>query len=247
MDRWYGRVALVTGASSGIGAAITKALAINGINVIGIARRLEKVQQIADELKNENGKIYPIKADVTKEDDVVSVFQWATDRLGGVDIVVNNAGTTVKTNIKDGEIKKWRLMFELNVLAMGTCIRETIKSLKSRDLDDGHIINICSVAGHRLPQRMGNYVYTSTKFAAKIITEGLQLELANMKSKIKITNLSPGVVDTEIFDVGGWGCGFSEQPKLSPSEVADAVIYALSTTPDVQIAELTIRPNGEGW
>ncbi|RZF36995.1 hypothetical protein LSTR_LSTR004683 [Laodelphax striatellus] len=98
---------------------------------------------------------------------------------------------------------------------------------------------------------MGNFVYCSTKFAAKVITEGLRIELAQNKSHIKVTNLSPGLVDTDILDAGGWDAfkveAFAAAPKLKPEEVADAIVYALSTPPGVQISELTVRPCLEGW
>ncbi|RZF36996.1 hypothetical protein LSTR_LSTR004684 [Laodelphax striatellus] len=143
MDRWLGKTAVVTGASSGIGAAVLQQLAKNGVNVVGLARRHQRVQEMAERLKGEKGKVYALRADVTKEDEVVAAFEWIRKNLGGVDILINNAGVTYKTNITDGEVQHWRMMFELNVIALGTCTREALKSMKSRNMDDGHIINVC--------------------------------------------------------------------------------------------------------
>ncbi|XP_022197341.1 farnesol dehydrogenase [Nilaparvata lugens] len=249
MDRWIGRVAVVTGASSGIGAGIVKELAKTGVTVVGVARRKEKVQEIADQLKGEKGKIYAVKADITKEEEVIEAFKWIKQNLGGVDILINNAGITIKTMITDGEMENWNKMFQLNVLSLCSCTRETLNSLKSRGLDDGHIININSISGLRLTPRMGNMVYSATKFAAKAITEGLRLELAAANSKIRVTNLCPGLVQTEIFTSGGWGEMFEDQvgkAVLQPKDIADAVVFALSVPPGVQIADVTVRPTGEG-
>ncbi|XP_075238659.1 dehydrogenase/reductase SDR family member 11-like [Lycorma delicatula] len=250
MERWCGKVAVVTGASAGIGASIVKALAKNNLQVVGLARRQERVQEIADQMKNENGKVYAVKADITKEEDIKVAFEWIKKNLGGVDILINNAGILLKTMVKDGEHDKWKTMFDLNVLAMASCTRETLNSIKERGLDDGHIININSISGHRLTPRSGGVVYSSTKFAAKVLTEGLRLELANAKSKIRVTNISPGVVtDTEIFLGSG---GYELYPDqlgveaLKPNDIANAVVYALSQPPTVLVAEIIVRPTGEG-
>ncbi|RZF36998.1 hypothetical protein LSTR_LSTR004686 [Laodelphax striatellus] len=168
---------------------------------------LDNNLEIADQLKGEKGKIYAVKADITKEEEVIEAFKWIKENLGGVDILINNAGITIKTMIT------------------------------------GYI------SGLRLTPRLGNMVYSSTKFAAKAITEGLRLELAAANSKIRVTNLCPGLVQTEIFTSGGWGEMFEDQvgkPALQPKDIADAVVFALSVPPGVQIADVTVRPTGEG-
>ncbi|XP_075210575.1 uncharacterized protein LOC142317921 [Lycorma delicatula] len=244
MDRWTSKIAVVTGASSGIGESVVEALVENGITVVGLARRYERLLAIAERLKGKKASMYPIKADITKEEQVKSAFEWIKRNLGGVDILINNAGISLKSYIIDGEMEKWQTMFNLNVLSLCSCTRETLNSIKDRNLDEGHIININSISGQRLTPRFGNMVYSSTKFAAKILTEGLRLELANKKSKIRVTSIHPGAVDTEIFEVGGWG----KMPEkigeniLQPKAVANAVIYALTVPPEIDIADLTIRP-----
>ena len=92
MNRWIGKVAIVTGASSGIGAEIAEALVREGLKVAGLARRVEKIRQIADKLKGEKGELYPIECDVEKENDILKVFEWIEKRFGGVDVLINNAG-----------------------------------------------------------------------------------------------------------------------------------------------------------
>lgn len=99
MDRWAGKVALVTGASAGIGAATVRALVQEGLQVVGIARRVEKIEKIAIELKNEKGKLYALKCDVSKEEDILDVFKWIKENLGGVDVLVNNAGLMYSAGI----------------------------------------------------------------------------------------------------------------------------------------------------
>lgn len=100
MDRWEGKVALVTGASSGIGAQVVKALAKNGMKVIAIARRLGKLKELAVSIKTEcNGKVYPMACDVRQEEEIIKVFKWAEEELGGVDVMINNAGVIVNEPI----------------------------------------------------------------------------------------------------------------------------------------------------
>nr|CAD7586849.1 unnamed protein product [Timema genevievae] len=153
MNRWKGRVALVTGASAGIGEAIAKALVKQGMKVVGLARSLDrmKVNNYEKELEGEPGKFYPIKADMTKEEDLLAAFKWVSENLDGVDVLVNNAGVAFEARLLDGKTDQWRQILETNILGLNICTREAYQSMKSRGVDDGHIIHINS--GYTSPHR----------------------------------------------------------------------------------------------
>ncbi|XP_024084738.1 dehydrogenase/reductase SDR family member 11-like [Cimex lectularius] len=245
MFRCVGKLAVVTGASSGIGAAIVQNLAKQGVNVVGIARRESKVKELAERLLNEKGKVYPYKADITDESEVVQAFQWIETNLKQpVKILVNNAGLSILRDTKEGNTDEWKKMFDLNVIAAGTCVRETLKSLKNHNTDDGHIVNICSIVGHRtLADFPGFYVYSATKHAQKVISEGLRQELIRAKSKTRVSSLSPGYVQSELFASAPEDNmqTLAESPHLKPEDIADAVSFIINAPEHVRVHELTIQ------
>ncbi|KAG0722049.1 Dehydrogenase/reductase SDR family member 11 [Chionoecetes opilio] len=142
MERWSGRVALVTGASAGIGASVARRLVAEGMRVVGAARSVERVQALADELKGQPGTLIPIKCDITKDDQVVSMFARIKRELGGVDVCVNNAGIAVFKDLLEGSPEEWRRMLDLNVVALCLCTREAVASMRERGVDDGHVIHL---------------------------------------------------------------------------------------------------------
>lgn len=192
MERWVGKVAVVTGASSGIGAAIAIDLVKSGINVVGLARRLERVEALKDSIpETATAKLYPMKCDLTNEDDIKNVFAWVENNLGGVDILVNNAGIIRTMNLLDqNNTEDLRATIDTNILAVVLCTREAFHSMRNRAVD-GHIVHINSCAGHSIPYFVGMYpsfnIYPSTKFAVTAMTEVLRQELQSFKTKIKVT------------------------------------------------------------
>ncbi|XP_069683505.1 farnesol dehydrogenase-like isoform X1 [Periplaneta americana] len=247
MQRWAGRVAVVTGASAGIGAAIAQELVKKGLKVVGLARRVERVQELTKSLNSAPGKLYPIKCDVTKEEEVKEAFKWVKANLGGTDILVNNAGVASVNTLRDGPVENWRKIYDLNVLALSMCTKEALQSMKEKGVDDGHIVHINSVAGHKVIDNAS--IYSSSKHAVTALTEGLRRELVNQKSKIRVTSVSPGAVKTEIGEASGFTPDILEElkdiPFMESEDIADAVLYVLGAPPHVQIHELTIKPVGE--
>ncbi|KAJ4445485.1 hypothetical protein ANN_07293 [Periplaneta americana] len=200
MHRWAGRVAVVTGASSAIGAAITQQLVTNAVNVVGMARRVEKVQfhlyrfllrfsfklqDLASILKSEPGKLYPIKCDITKDQELKDTFSWVKDTLGGVDLLINNAGTNRPHSLTDGPDEVFKRIVDVNILALARCTRLAIQSMRERGVDDGHILHINSIAGHFI--HPGVLMYSASKHAVTVMTEGLRRELWKEKSRIRVT------------------------------------------------------------
>ncbi|XP_032685981.1 farnesol dehydrogenase-like [Odontomachus brunneus] len=247
MDRWAGKVALVTGASVGIGAQISKALAEKGMKVIAVARRLDKLEELAASIKREfKTDIYTMVCDVRKEEDILKVFKWANDKLGGVDVLINNAGVLKNEPIIDGSTENYRMIMDVNVIAIAICSREFVRSIKKRKTC-GHIVNINSLAGHFAESiLLPLSVYCASKYAVTGMSHSLRNEIANEQLKIKVTSLSPGAVDTDMLrDNSGLTSSMMEKMGvLRDKDIADGVIYVLSAPPNVVISELTICPQG---
>nr|CAD7264408.1 unnamed protein product [Timema shepardi] len=249
VTRWSGRVALVTGASVGIGAAIVRELVKNGLIVVGLARRAELVEELSAELKDSPGKLHALKGDLTKEEDILAAFDWIKKNLGRIDVLVNNAGVLYLSMLTGGETSQWKQIFDLNVIGLSISSREAFKLMKEKGVDDGHIIHINSVAGHSLVNIPGLAPYTASKHAVTVLTEGLRRELVQLGSKIRVTSISPGGVDTDMVKsvAGQAPIPEGEFPLLQAEDIANAVTYVLGTPPHVQVHEITIRPIGEKY
>lgn len=193
MNRWLGKVAIVTGASSGIGAAIAVDLVKAGVIVVGFARRQERIETLRELIPSSaTGKLYAVKCDVTNETDIKNGFSWVHKTLGGVDILINNAGIIKTMNLTDADnTADLRETVDTNVMGVLLCTREAFQSMKGRNVNDGHIVIINSLAGHIIPYFVGQYpsfnVYPATKHAVTAITEVLRQEFQNLNTKIKVT------------------------------------------------------------
>ncbi|KAL1501240.1 hypothetical protein ABEB36_006603 [Hypothenemus hampei] len=192
INQYIGKLAVITGASAGIGAALTTNLARRGINVVGLARRIEKVQELAKE--NTKGKIYAIKCDITNEQDVIRAFQ-EIEKLGPIHILINNAGKIANTTLYNGNVDEWKKVLDVNVI--GTCLlsREVVRTMTENNVA-GQIININSILGHFKYDTPLN-IYPASKFALTSLTETLRLELIGIDSKIKLTVLK--IIYNNIF------------------------------------------------
>uniref|UniRef100_A0A3Q3AQ69 Dehydrogenase/reductase SDR family member 11 n=1 Tax=Kryptolebias marmoratus TaxID=37003 RepID=A0A3Q3AQ69_KRYMA len=199
MERWRGRVALVTGASVGIGAAIAKELVRFGMKVVGCARSVEKIQDLAAECRaaGYSGELVPFRCDLTSVEEIEAMFAAIKAQHRGVDVCVNNAGLAHPEPLLSGGTSGWKNMLDVNVVALSVCTREAYQSMKERNVDDGHIINLNSMCGHRIIPSSDIHFYTATKFAVTALTEGLRQELREAKTHIRATCISPGVVETE--------------------------------------------------
>lgn len=243
-------MALVTGASVGIGAAIAKELVRHGMKVAGCARDVEKVKKLASECLGEglSGLLLPFKCDLTNEEEIVSMFSAVKQQHGGVDVCINNAGLAHPDSLLSGKTSSWRNMLDVNVLALSICTREAYQSMKERNVDDGQIININSMSGHRIVHSADTHFYSCTKFAVTALTEGLRQELREANTHIRATSISPGVVQTEfalrLFS-NDPEKGASTYTKIKPLEaidIANSVVYVLSAPPHVQIGDIHMRP-----
>lgn len=192
MERWSGKIAVVTGASSGIGASTTVELVKAGLIVIGLARRDDRVEELKKDLSEPLRKnLYSMKCDVSKEEDIVRTFATIESKFGGVDVLVNNAGIARPTTLIDSKNSvPIREVIDTNVLGLVFCTRESVQSMLKRDVA-GHIIYINSIAGHHVPNlNVPNFsfnIYPATKHAVTALTETLRQDLNKLKSKIKVT------------------------------------------------------------
>ncbi|XP_076647174.1 farnesol dehydrogenase-like [Halictus rubicundus] len=237
MDRWAGKVAVVTGASAGIGAAISEDLVKNSVKVVGLARRKEKLQELSDALDKD--KFFPFVCDLTNEDDIVKAFKWVQEKFGGADILINSAGVSYLLPIIESKLDDYRKVLDTNVIAPAICAREFVSSAKKRNIA-AHIINISGMAGHNaeiISMPIG--MYAASKYALTALAVELRHELS--ATDIKVTNISPGAVGTDMLKNLITDPNIYEKiPTLKDHDVSDAVMYALGTPPNVEIHDLII-------
>ncbi|XP_049773192.1 dehydrogenase/reductase SDR family member 11-like [Schistocerca cancellata] len=249
IEKYKGRVALVTGASAGIGAAVVQALLKHGLTVVGMARRAEKVKELA--LKHAPGKLHAIAGDVSDEASILAAFKWVKDNLGGVDILVNNAGVFPNSSLTDGRTEDWKRILDVNVLGLSICTREAVQDMLKRGVDDGFIIHINSGAGHTPPILGAMAMYYASKHAVKVLLEGLRKDLVAKGSKIRVGEVSPGLVQTEgvsnamATNPKDLAAKLKDMPALESEDIAEAVVYMLSQHPRVQVHDVIVMPTGQ--
>ncbi|XP_026812936.1 dehydrogenase/reductase SDR family member 11-like [Rhopalosiphum maidis] len=244
MDRWTDRVVLVTGASSETGRSIVTELSKYPLKIVAVDREIISIQKLSGELQSAVAKIYPVQCDFTRESEIVNVFKWIETTIGqGVSVTINNVGTSIKSKILDGETNDWKYLFDLNVIAVTICCRESYTSMQKYDITDGHIININSTAGYTMLPFPGEKVYNSSKTALAYLTEGLRHEIIYHGSKIKVTSLNLGKVNNEA--VGSVGENKKSILSLKPERVASMLIVALTQPSDVVMGDLTVLSVGE--
>ena len=241
MSKWRNEVALVTGATSGIGWSVALALGRAGMKVAVTGRRKEQLAELVGLLNDSEADGLAIPADFSREDDIANVFERVRSEWGGVRALINSAGLGYKQELDQIPAKSLREMLDVNVLALTLCMQEAIKDMELAGL--GQIINISSMSGHRVP--LGGHVgmYSATKHAVKALTEAMRGELAANGSPIKIGEISPGMVETEFH--AKMGADVIEIKMLQSDDIADAVCYLLSTPAHVQIHEMMLRPIGQ--
>jgi NADP-dependent 3-hydroxy acid dehydrogenase YdfG len=247
MDRFRGKVALVTGASSGIGRAVSKLFAQEGMRVVVSARRKERLEDLVRECEGDEGEIAAVPCDLRDPASIAGLFRSARDRWGGVNVLVNNAGLGQVAPLMSGETEAWREMLEVNVLALCICTREAVQDMRAAG-DDGHVIHISSMAAHRVPPNSG--VYSATKFAVRSLTESLRQELRAAGSKIRVSAISPGFVETEFAEHYHQSRAVAQEVYgryrvLQPEDLAETVRYVLSAPPHMQVHDVLIRPTDQ--
>ncbi|CAN5194735.1 SDR family oxidoreductase [soil metagenome] len=233
-----GKTAIVTGASSGIGAATARLLAENGCNVALAARREDRLKTLAGEIGD---RAFAAPTDITNPEAAAALVASSVERFGTVDVVVNNAGLGLYAPISEGDPEDWRMMFDVNVLGTLYVTRAAARHMLQRG--SGDIVFVSSAAGRRVPHGHGA-VYAATKHAITAIAEGLRIDLHD--KGIRVITVEPGLVRTE-FPENSFGSpdDYYAGKKYSPLEagdIAEALFFAISQPPRVSINEVLIRP-----
>ena len=239
-----GKVAVITGASSGIGAAVARALAAAGAAVVLAARRADRLEEVARDVRSAGGVAHAAPTDVSVRGEVEAMVRAAVERLGRIDILVNNAGIMPLSPVEELRVEDWERMVDVNVKGVLYGIAADLPSMLAQK--EGHIVNVGSVAGRRpLP---GGTVYSATKFAVRSLTWGMQLELGAARG-IRTTDIQPGVVDTELLDHvpaperrDAFRAAWEGKRALAAEDVARAVLWAVTAPAHVNVNESRIRP-----
>ncbi|HCY7537959.1 TPA: SDR family oxidoreductase [Staphylococcus aureus] len=224
------KVAVVTGAGSGIGEAIATLLHEEGAKVVLAGRNKEKLQNVANQLSQDSVKVVP--TDVTNKEEVDELIKIAQQTFGGLDIVINSAGQMLSSKITDYQVDEWDSMIDVNI--KGTLYTAQAALPTMLEQSSGHLINIASISGFEVTK--SSTIYSATKAAVHTITQGLEKELA--KTGVKVTSISPGMVDTAITAA----YNLTDRKKLEPQDIAEAVLYALTQPKHVNVNEITVRP-----
>ncbi len=247
MTNLEGAVALVTGASSGIGEATAYSLAEKGARVALVARRKDRLDALSKKIKDELGQeTLCIVGDVTSYKTAEEAVQLTTTKWGRLDVLVNNAGVMYIGPVSNANVEDWKRMIDINVLGLMYFTHATIPVMKKQT--SGHIINISSVSGKVVNARSA--VYSATKFAVNAFAEGIRQELAI--DGIRVTVIEPGAVLTELTDhitdsatkdtVKSW---VATMNALKSEDIAQAILYAVSQPPHVNVNEILLRPTDQ--
>ncbi len=246
--RWAGRIALVTGASGGIGEDIARTLAGIGMKVAVVARRHERLEALAADCAKTGGQVMACPGDVGKEADVLAIFEAIGQQWGTVDVLVNNAGTGMMSTLENGKWEDWCDTLNINVAAPALCVREALRGMHEKT--EAQIINLSSIYSHR--DQVPNFsFYQASKFAVRALTDTLRAELASKGTRVRVGMISPGMVATEFRGRASGGkfsyeSYFEKFKPLLPSDISDAVLYMLSTPPHVQVQDILLSPMGQG-
>ena len=234
-------MAVVTGASSGIGEATVRSLAAEGAAVVAGARRKERLHGLVEEVTRDGGKAIAVECDLTDEQQAHALVDRAIGEFGRIDILVNNAGVMLLSKVEKGLSDEWRQMFDVNVLGLLYATDAAVEAMKRQG--SGHIVNVSSVAGRKTRPTGG--VYSGTKFAVNAISEAMRQEL--LEDGIRITIVEPGAVATELTDhitdeEVRKGLKQRNIEPLRSEDVANAIAYAVSQPQRVSVNEILIRP-----
>lgn len=241
-----GNVALVTGASSGIGEATAIALAAEGAKVAITARRADRLETVEKTIRDAGGEAFAVVGDVQAEAAASDMVRETHDRFGRLDILVNNAGLMLLGPITNADTEDWRRMVNTNVLGLMYMTHAALPIM--REQKSGHIVNISSVAGR--VARNGSGVYNATKWGVGAFSESLRQEVT--KDHIRVTIIEPGAVATELTEhitnqeakkgIRDW---ISQMTPLESEDIAAAILYAVTQPQRVNVNEILIRPTDQ--
>ena len=237
------KVTVITGASRGIGEATARRLGADGARLVLGARVVAPLEALASELQSAGIDVAWVATDVTSPTDVASLIEVAHGTFGPIDVLINNAGVMPQAPMDALRLDEWNQMVDINIKGVLNGVAAVLPDMRRRDA--GHIVNLGSVAGHKVFP--GAVVYCASKFAVRAITEGLRQEVG---PNIRVTLVSPGLVATSITETTGHAetrdmLEERYEIAISPTAVADAIAYAVSQPPEVDINDIILRPTAQ--
>ncbi len=248
MGTLSGTVALVTGASSGIGEAAALTLASRGAAVALAARRADRLHALADRIRADGGVALVVEADVTDQPDAAAAVQRTVDELGRLDTLVNNAGVMLLGPVLDAPLKEWQTMVSVNVMGLMYCAHAALPHLLAAAADGprrvADMVNVSSVAGR--VARNGSGVYNATKHAVGAFSEALRQEVTGRF--VRISLVEPGAVETELAGhnrpeiLEGIKQRFADMERLQADDIADTIAYIVTRPRHMAVNELLVRP-----
>jgi NADP-dependent 3-hydroxy acid dehydrogenase YdfG len=243
-----GKVAIVTGASAGIGKATAISLAAEGAKVAIVARRSDRLEALAQQITAAGGEALVIVADITDDTKIPTIVDKTKTTWGQIDILVNNAGIALTGVIANADPADWRRMIDLNLLALMNLTHAVLPILQAQG--SGHIVNVSSVAGRTI--RVGIGGYNVSKWGVNAFSEALRQEVS--QHNIRVTVIEPGMVNTEIDQHISDEIAKQRSQELRNSitpleseDIASAIVYAVTQPPRVNVNEILIRPTTQTW
>jgi NADP-dependent 3-hydroxy acid dehydrogenase YdfG len=233
------KVVLITGASSGIGAGIARELGKAGATLVLGARRTDRLDALAQEIRAEGGTVLTRRLDVTDRADVAAFAEAARKEFGRVDVIINNAGVMPLSPLASLKVDEWDRMVDVNIKGVLYGIAAVLPDMVARK--SGHVINIASIGALAVSPTAA--VYCATKFAVRAISDGLRQE----HDDIRVTCIHPGVVESELADtitdpVAAEGMKTWRAIALQPDAIGRAVRFAIAQPEDVDVSEIVVRP-----
>lgn len=247
MAELEGTVAIITGASSGIGEATARVLAQRGASVSLVARRKERLDALAAEIEDGGGRALAIEADVSDQKQAAAAIEQTVAELGRLDTLVNNAGLMLLGPIVDAPLEEWERMIAVNVLGLLYCthagLRHLLSAAEKEPRQVADIVNVSSVAGRRASRNAG--VYNLTKFGVNAFSESLRQEVT--RQHVRVSLVEPGAVKTELRshlrpEIRNQPSMFDEIETLEAEDIADAIAYIVTRPRHEAVNEILIRP-----
>ena len=238
------RVVAITGASSGVGKATAEHLAAAGARLVVAARKAERLERVADDIRSRGGQAMPFVVDVTRAEDVAGMVSAAEREYGHLDVMVMNAGIGPVAPLDTLKVDEWNQMVDVNLKGVLNSVAAALPTFRRQG--SGHFVGVASVAG--MTPTPGMAVYGATKVAVRVVLEGLRVEAG---PHLRVTSILPGFVDTD-FVSGTTDTAFlatltkaRDAIAIPPAAIAAAIEYAISQPAEVDVNEIIVRPSGQ--